>query len=115
MRHLILATVCAALIAGVMAFAASPGTALATQVYAGKVVHVSTENIKVESYNHSQTLSFIVVPKFDQIFSPNGKTTYQMKDIRPGMWVKVFFDQKALGARHADKIIIVSNGQEIKS
>jgi hypothetical protein len=53
----------------------------------------------------------LVVPKFKQIFSDDGKTTYQMASLKPGTWVTVYYDQDLMGARHADKIIILSTGQ----
>lgn len=86
-----------------------------THVCSGKVVHVSTENIKVQNPIGRVTLSFLVVPKFKQVFSDDGSTTEQMAMIKPGTWVKVYYDQDLLGARHADKIIILKNGAEIKS
>lgn len=79
--------------------------ALADTFY-GYVEHVSTENIKVYDPRTEQTKSFLLVPKFDQVFQFDGKTTYQMKRLRPGTFVKVIYDQHALGARHADKIVL---------
>ena len=84
--------------------------------WTGYVVHVSTENMKVENKAKTQTLSFLIVPKFKQIFSDDGKTTYQMAQIKPGMTVRVVYDQDLLGARHADKIFILdANGQVLKA
>ena len=75
--------------------------------WVGKVTHVSTENIKVaDSGGHE--LSFILVPKFKNIWSEDVKTTYQMAYLKPGTHVKVVYDQAALGARHADKIIVLA-------
>lgn len=73
----------------------------------GRVTHVSTENIKVADAGGHE-LSFILVPKFKNIWSENGKTTYQMAYLKPGTHVKVVYDQSVLGARHADKIIVLS-------
>jgi hypothetical protein len=53
--------------------------------------------------------NFELLPKFDQIFSGDGKTTYQMKDIRPGRYVGIIYDQRALGIRHADQIYLLTN------
>ena len=53
-----------------------------------------------------------ILPHFDQIFSPDGKTTYQMKDIHEGHYVGIIYDQKALGVRHADKIYVMNNANE---
>lgn len=72
----------------------------------GRVSHVSTENIKVVDRTGHE-LSFLLVPKFKQIFSADGKTTYQMAEIKPGMNVKIYYSQK-VGLRHADKIIILN-------
>ncbi|MBV8282056.1 MAG: hypothetical protein JO347_08340 [Candidatus Eremiobacteraeota bacterium] len=47
------------------------------------------------------------MPKFKNIWSEDGKTTYQMSYLKPGMKVQVTYDQKALGARHADKIVVL--------
>jgi hypothetical protein len=78
----------------------------------GLVVHVSTENIKVQNPQTKEALSFLLVPKFDQAFSSDGKTTYQMKNLKPGQYVKVYYDQKALGARHADRILVLNNANQ---
>lgn len=94
----------------------SPQSAEAkNKIWTGKVVHVSTSNIKVYNPTGRQTLSFLLVPKFNQVFSDNGKTTTQMTKIHNGMYVKVWYDQGLLGARHADRIYIINNGTAIKS
>jgi hypothetical protein len=103
----------AALIAALPVALASlpyPALAVKTSVFEGNVVHISTDNIKVK--NQTQTLSFLLVPKFDRVFSSDGKTTYQMKDVRPGQLVKVYYDQKALGARHADRILVLTRREK---
>jgi hypothetical protein len=90
----------------------SAGTASAKDpnVFIGTVDHVSSDNIKVSG--SGQTLSFMLVPRFKEVFAGNGKDTKQMADIHNGDYVKVFYDQKALGVRHADKIFILkSNGR----
>ena len=69
--------------------------------WTGRVEHVSSDNIKVYSWKQHHSLSFLLMPKFDRVFSGNGKTTYQMAKIKQGMIVKVYYDQRALGARHA--------------
>ena len=92
----------------------APGHAKTGSVWEGHVTHVSTTNIKVRGTN-GQELSFIVVPKFNKVFSGDGKTTYQMTDIKPGMWVRVIYDQSAMGARHADRIVLYRRGQPVKS
>ena len=72
----------------------------------GTLVHISSENIKVKT--PTQTLSFLLVPHFDQVFSSDGKSTYQMKSLHSGQLVKVFYDQKFLGQRHADRILVLN-------
>jgi uncharacterized protein (UPF0333 family) len=92
----------------------APGAAYAGQTnnFYGDVVHVSTENVKVYDPKAHQTLSFVLTPKFDQVFSANGKTTYQMRYLKAGQYVRVVYDQKALGIRHADKIYILNNANK---
>ncbi len=89
-----------------------PQIAMAANTFYGITVHISTSNIKVEDPKTKQTLSFALIPKFDQIFSADGKTTYQMKSIKAGQYVGVIYDQKALGIRHADKIYLLNNANE---
>ena len=102
----------AALAAGL--FFALPVASLAatTSTFYGITVHVSTDNIKVQDPRTKQTLSFVIVPKFDQVFSADGKTTYQMSKVKAGQYVGIIYDQKALGARHADKIYLLDNANE---
>ena len=96
----------AAVLVGYLAFA---GTAVAKtdNVFIGRVDHVSTNNLKVTDPRTGQSLSFLLLPKFKNIWSDDGKTTYQMSFLHPGTPVKVIYDQKVLGARHADKIIVL--------
>ena len=91
---------------------ALPQAALAASTFYGITVHVSTSNIKVQDPRTKQTLSFTLVPKFDQVFSANGKTTYQMSAVKAGQYVGIIYDQKALGVRHADKIYLLNNANE---
>jgi len=86
-----------------------PHAAWAASTFYGEAVHVSTNNIKVRDPRTGQVLSFEILPQFDQVFSADGKTTYQMKDVHNGQYVAVIYDQKALGIRHADKIYIMNN------
>jgi hypothetical protein len=104
----------ATLAAGVFAasIAAVSGPAVAANTFYGIVVHVSTNNIKVQDSRTKQTLSFTIVPKFNEVFSANGKTTYQMSAIKAGQYVGVIYDQKALGIRHADKIYLLNNANQ---
>ena len=98
------------------AFAAAlllvPQLASAASTFYGEAVHVSTSNIKVYDPHNHQTLSFLILPHFDQVFSGDGKTTYQMKDVHAGQYVGIIYDQKGLGARHADKIYIMNNANQ---
>ena len=116
MKRFIAAVLCAAF-ANVFALAAAPKPAAAdTNYWVGYVVHVSTTNLKVEDKAKAQTLSFLVLPHFKQVFSDDGKTTYQMAQLKPGMIVRVVYDQDLLGARHADKVYVLNtNGQTLKS
>jgi hypothetical protein len=86
--------------------------ALAASTFYGIVIHVSTNNIKVQNPKTKQSLSFELLPKFDQVFSANGKTTYQMSAVKAGQYVGVIYDQKALGMRHADKIYLLNNANQ---
>lgn len=90
----------------------TPQLALAANTFYGITVHVSSNNIKVEDPKTKQTLSFEILPKFDQVFSADGKTTYQMKNVKAGQYVGIVYDQKALGVRHADKIYLLNNANE---
>jgi hypothetical protein len=82
--------------------------------FSGIVNHVSSNNIKVTDNRSHQSLSFLILPKFDQVFSADGKTTYQMRAIKAGQYVKVYYDQKMLGSRHADRILLLTQGNGIK-
>jgi hypothetical protein len=89
-----------------------PAFAITTSTFYGITLHVSTSNIKVEDPKTKQVLSFAILPKFDQVFSADGKTTYQMGKIKAGQYVGIIYDQKALGVRHADKIYLMNNANE---
>jgi hypothetical protein len=93
---------------------AVPHAALAgkTNTFWGITLHVSTNNIKVQNPKTKETLSFLILPKFDQVFSADGKTTYQMKNVHAGQYVRVIYDQKGLGMRHADKIYVLTNANQ---
>jgi hypothetical protein len=79
----------------------------------GIVNHVSDNSIKITN-GAGQQLSFLIVPKFDQVFSADGKTTYQMRAIKAGQYVKVYYDQKLLGQRHADRILLLHQNNTVK-
>ena len=82
--------------------------------FSGIVDHVSSNNIKVTDPRSHRTLSFMIVPKFDRVFSSDGKTTYQMRAIKAGQYVKVYYDQKMLGMRHADRILLLRQNNSQK-
>ncbi len=96
-------------------FLAAPASAekVGSANVSGIVSHVSDNNIKITDGDGHQ-LSFLVVPKFDQVFSDDGKGTYQMSHIKAGNYVKVYYDQKFLGQRHADRIIVMHSNNSIK-
>ena len=97
---------------GVLAAPAQPALAIQTMTFYGITVHVSTQNIKVQNPKTQQTLSFVLLPKFDQVFSADGKTTYQMSKVKAGQYVGVIYDTSALGIRHADKIYLLTNANQ---
>jgi len=109
MRHVFTRGIAALVL---FAFALVPSAVWAASTFYGEAVHVSTTNIKVRDPKTGQVLSFEILPHFDQIFSPDGKTTYQMKDVHEGHYVAIIYDQKALGIRHADKIYVMSNANQ---
>ncbi|HEY9085612.1 MAG TPA: hypothetical protein VIN40_06720 [Candidatus Tyrphobacter sp.] len=90
----------------------APQVAMAASTFYGEAIHVSTTNIKVRNPRSGQILSFEILPHFYRIFSANGKTTYQMKDVHDGQYVAIIYDQKALGMRHADDIYIMNNANQ---
>lgn len=95
-------------------FLAAPASAsVGSANVSGIVSHVSDNNIKITT-GSGQQLSFLIVPKFDQVFDANGKGTYEMKDVKPGQYVKVYYDQKLLGQRHADRILLLRQNNMVK-
>jgi hypothetical protein len=113
--HVIAAVLAALSITGAAIAVPAPAQAarVGTSWVEGTLVHVSSSNIKVKDDKTGKELSFLLVPHFDQVFSSDGKTTYQMKSLHSGQLVKVFYDQKLLGARHADRILVL-NRMEMK-
>jgi hypothetical protein len=96
----------------VTAIALSTGPALAASTFYGIVRHISVNSIKVENPRTHQTLGFEVLPHFDRVFSGDGKTTYQMRSLRPGRYVGIVYDQRAFGMRHADKVYVLNNANQ---
>ena len=99
-----------AILAIALMMAAAQGALAAT--FSGITRHVSVDNIKVYNPGSHQTLSFAILPKFKNVFSENGKTTYQMSAIHAGQYVRVIYDQHFLGMRHADRIYIMSSNNK---
>ena len=114
MRTLLVAAGLAALPLAAFVISAPPAQAVPVGAswVEGTLVHISTTNIKVKDDKTGKELSFLLVPHFDQVFSGDGKTTYQMKALHSGQLVKVFYDQKMLGARHADRILVLNRAQK---
>jgi hypothetical protein len=92
---------------------AAPAGTSVNNAFTGTVQHISTTNIKIYSSVSHKTVSFLLMPKFDQVFSSDGKTTYEMAKVRPGYLVRVYFDQKFLGTRHADRIIVLNPSEHV--
>jgi hypothetical protein len=84
------------------------------QVFQGIVRHVSSDNIKVYDNHSMKTQSFMIVARFGNVFKADGTTPAQMKDIAAGDYVKVYYDQKFLGAFHADRILILNNANHVE-
>jgi len=91
---------------------AQPAMALQTKTFYGITLHVSTQNIKVQNPKTKETLSFVILPKFDQVFSADGKTTYTMAHVKAGRYVAVVYDTSAMGIRHADKVYLLDNANQ---
>jgi hypothetical protein len=53
-------------------------------------------------------LSFLLVPRFNQVFKSHGKTM-QQTTLKNGQYVKVYYDQKLLGRPHADRVLILND------
>ena len=85
--------------------------------FEGTVVHISSDNIKVHGVEggKAQTLSFLISPKSVKISRSHGSGTAAMRDIRVGDMVKVRFDQKLLGVRHADAILDETDDTHLKT
>jgi len=73
----------------------SAGAASDHRTFDGTVVHVSRENIKVQGTEggKSQILSFLI-----------NHGTKMAHEIKPNTYVRVIYDQKFLGVRHADDV-----------
>jgi len=91
----------------ILAFIPANADTVGSAHFDGEVSHVSTNNIKVINPRTHESLSFLLIPHFKQIFSGDGKTAGSLAELRPGQYVKVYYDQKFLGQRHADRIYIL--------
>ena len=99
---------------GSLAIAPASAAKVGSATFSGIVDHVSANNIKIHNPANNQNLSFLILPKFDRVFSGDGKTTYQMRAVKAGQYVKVYYDQKFLGQRHADRILILRQNNMVK-
>jgi hypothetical protein len=75
--------------------------------FEGTVVHVSSENIKVHGREGGkmQTISFLI-----------NHGTLMRHTIHAGEYVRIIFDQRLLGIRHADSVDpYAARGMKIKS
>lgn len=102
-----------ALFLGSLTVAPASAEKVGSATFSGIVDHVSSNNIKIHNPANNQSLSFLIVPKFDKVFSADGKTTYQMRAVKAGQYVKVYYDQKFLGQRHADRIMILRQNNSV--
>jgi len=93
-----------ALVSAIMIVSPVPASA---GTYVGTVTHVSSANIKVKDSGGRET-SFLLAPSFDQVFSSDGKTTYQMSHLTPGTPVKITY-HSALGIKYCDKINVLKH------
>jgi hypothetical protein len=98
-----------ALLAVVTTGAVSASVKAGSQVFEGLTKHVSASQIDVFNPTTKKTQGFAIVPRFGNVFKSDGRTPAQVKDIRAGQYVKVYYDQKFLGAFHADRILIMSS------
>ncbi len=96
-------------LAGGIASAAKAGT----QTFSGIVRHISSDNIKVYDNATKKTQSFVLVARFGNVFKADGRTPSQLNKISAGDYVKVYYDQKFLGAFHADRILILNQGNHV--
>ncbi len=93
-----------------MAALLTPAAALAGssdhRTFDGTIVHISSDNIKVKGMEggQMQTISFLYVGRIGKLTHNGGKVTRDQRMLHTGEYVRVTFDQKALGIRHADSI-----------
>jgi len=103
----------AAALAAAMMLGAGPAAARNTAMrFYGIVRHVSGNNIKVYNPVQKKTVSFLIAPKFHNVFKKGSKTT-QLSTIAPGQYVEVRYDRKLLGQAHADRINLLDHDNRI--
>ncbi len=106
MKHPI-GTLVAGLALGALILPGAAGAASSDhRTFDGTIVHISSDNIKVKGMEggQMQTISFLYVPRLGKMTHNGGKVTRDQKMLHEGEYVRVTFDQKALGVRHADDI-----------
>ncbi len=86
-----------------------PAQAKISEVFYGRVVHVSADNIKVKDPATGKILSFVFVPGVAKVVEDTGNPS-EMADVHKGEPVKIVYDTTALGARHLDRIVTLHNG-----
>jgi len=76
------------------------------RTFDGVVTHISTNNIKVKGIEagKTQVLSFEYVPRIGKTLHSGGHVTTDQKMLHVGEYVRVTYDQKFLGLRHADAV-----------
>lgn len=72
----------------------------------GRVVQISVVSLGVVDATTGKVVHFHLEPYFDEAFSAGGTTKIPMKRIHFGSIVKVFYDRKFTGTRHAERIEI---------
>ncbi len=93
--------------------AGSPAMATNTAMrFYGIVQHVSANNIKVYNPVQHKTVSFLIAPKFHNVFKKGSKTT-QLSQIPRGQYVEIRYDRKLLGTAHADRIDLLDRDNRI--
>lgn len=108
-KHGLAALGAAAALAMAFASLSIPAQAKISEDFYGRVVHVSTDNIKVRDPQTGTIRSFVMLPSFNRMFYDGGKPT-QMVQLHPGMPVEIVYDTTALGIRHVDRIIRLHGG-----
>jgi hypothetical protein len=76
------------------------------RTFDGVVTHISSNNIKVKGIEagKTQVLSFEYVPRIGKTLHSGGHVTTDQKMLHVGEYVRVTYDQKFLGLRHADAV-----------